>query len=329
MLGYDRHGMGYKKTGRGNVSPVTINLPMIGIKHGICLGKRTEADITGFWKELDEMLYLAETALVDRFWHICGQSVKSAPFMYNNGAAADTEKALEKGIYETMKHGTNAIGYIGIAEMCQALFGKDHTDDEEIHQFALSVVEHIWQFAKEAGQRNNLNFSCYATPAESLCKTFAKQLQEIYGPIENVCDREYLTNSHHCPVWKPVTIFKKIDLEAPFCKYATAGCITYVELEAKVMNNEKAVEDIIDYAMDKNIPYLALNFPIDTCINCGYQAEIKDGFNCPKCGSEKILRLRRVTGYLSSDYHQFNSGKIAEVRDRVKHNGLTSCDLVE
>lgn len=167
MLGYDRHGMGYKKTGRGNVSPVTINLPMIGIKHGICLGKRTEADITGFWKELDEMLYLSETALVDRFWHICGQSVKSAPFMYNNGAAADTEKALEKGIYETMKHGTNAIGYIGIAEMCQALFGKDHTEDEKVHQFALSVVEHIWQFAKEAGQRNNLNFSCYATPKQT------------------------------------------------------------------------------------------------------------------------------------------------------------------
>lgn len=329
MLGYDRHGMGYKKTGRGNVSPVTVNLPMIGIKHGICLGKRKEADIKGFWKELDEVLALTETALLDRFWHICGQSVKSAPFMYINKAAADTDKAISNGIYETMKHGTNGIGYIGIAEMCQALFGKDHTDDKEVYDFALSVVEHIWKFAKEASERNNLNFSCYATPAESLCKTFAKQLKDTYGPIKNVCDREYLTNSHHCPVWKTVTIFKKLDLEAPFCKYATAGCITYVELEAKVMNNEKAVEDIIDYAMEKNIPYLALNFPIDTCTNCGYQSEIKEGFKCPKCSSDNILRLRRVTGYLSSDYHQFNDGKIAEVRDRVKHSEVPVCTIAE
>lgn len=321
MLGYDRHGLGYSKVGRGNVCPVTMNLPKIGIKHGICLGEREVADIDGFWEELDEVLELTETALVDRFYHICNQSVKSAPFMYQNGTIADFEKASINGIYESMKHGTLAMGYIGIAEMCQAMFGKDHSEDEEVNQFAYSVVEHIANYAKMASDKHDLNFSCYATPAENLCKTFAKALRAEFGEIKNVTDREYLTNSHHVPVWKQVSIYKKLQIEAPFCKFPTGGCITYVELDAAIMQNPKAVESIIDYAMNLNIPYLALNFPIDTCLKCGFSGEVD--YNCPVCGNTNIQRLRRVTGYLSSDYRQFNEGKIAEVLERVKHNRYT------
>ena len=321
MLGSDRHGLGYSKVGRGNVCPVTINLPKIGIKHGICLGERDEADISGFWMELDEVLQLTETALVDRFYHICNQSIKSAPFMYDNGTIADYEKAHYKGIYEAMKHGTLAVGYIGIAEMCQAMFGKDHTESEDVWEFALSVVERIYNFCQEASERNNLNFSCYAAPAENLCKTYAQALRKEFGEIPKVTDREYITNSHHVPVWKEVSIYRKLQLEAPFCKYATGGCITYIELEAKVMDNPKAIESIIDYAMGLDIPYLAFNFPIDTCLKCGYQGEIE--YNCPKCGSANIQRLRRVTGYLTTDYRNFNEGKIHECLDRVKHSKYT------
>lgn len=322
MLGKDRHGLGYKKVGRGNVCPTTMNLPKIGIRHGICTGERATADIEGFWKELDEVLALTETSLLDRFYHICAQSVKCAPFMYQNGTIADYKEANFKGIYESMKHGTLAIGYIGIAEMCRAMFGKDHSESDEVKEFALSVVKHIYDYSKEASERNDLNFTCYATPAESLCYTFAKSLKEEFGVIPNVTDRDYITNSHHVPVWQKVSINKKLETEAPFCKYATAGCITYIELESSVMQNHQAISSIVDYAMSLDIPYLAFNFPIDTCLKCGYQGEIE--YNCPRCGNTEIQRLRRVTGYLTSDFRRFNQGKIAECLDRVKHSNYSS-----
>lgn len=164
MMGYDRNGLGYSKVGRGNVCPTTINLPKIGIKHGIYLGERDTADLDGFWSELDEVLHLTEMSLVDRFYHVCNQSVASAKFMYGNGTVADFDQASFKGIYEAMKHGTLAVGYIGIAEMCQALFGKDHSEDDEVWKFALSVVKHIYEFCNECSERHGLNFSCYATP---------------------------------------------------------------------------------------------------------------------------------------------------------------------
>mgnify|MGYP000833193227 FL=1 len=321
MMGYDRNGLGYSKLGRGNVCPTTINLPKLGIKHGICLGERDAADLDGFWEELDEVLHLTEMSLVDRFYHVCKQSVASAKFMYGNGTIADYDKASYKGIYEAMKHGTLAVGYIGIAEMCQALFGKDHSEDDEVWKFALSVVKHIYDFCVEASDKHGLNFSCYATPAENLCRTYATALKKEFGVIPKVTDREYITNSHHVPVWQKVSIYRKLELEAPFCKYPTGGCITYIELESSIMKNEKAVEDIIDYAMSLDIPYLAFNFPIDSCLKCGYQGEI--GYNCPKCGNTEIQRLRRVTGYLTTDYRNFNAGKIKECLDRVKHSNYT------
>jgi len=321
MIGADRHGLGYSKIGRGNVAPVTMDLPKIGIKHGICLGERTEADLEGFWKEFDEVLGIASQSLVDRFYHICSQNYRSAPFMYTNGTIADFDKVIDKGIYEAMRHGTLAMGYIGIAEMCQALFGKNHAEDKEVHKFALSVVKYISEYTKKVSEVYNLNFSCYASPAENTCKTMMQGLQKEFGMIENVTSRAYLTNSHHIPVWQKVSIFEKLNLEAPFCRYPTGGCITYVELDSAIIKNEKAIEDIIDYAMSLDIPYLAFNFPIDTCLDCGYQGEFND--KCLVCGSANIQQLRRVTGYLTTDYKNFNAGKIAEVEDRIKHSKYT------
>ena len=143
-----------------------------------------------------------------------------------------------------------------------------------------------------------------------------------YGSIPNVTDREYITNSHHVPVWEEVSIFEKLEIEAPFTKYPKSGCITYVELDSTFMHNTKAIEDIIDYAFKElDIPYLAFNFPIDTCLDCGHQGEFNN--NCPECGSDNILQLRRVTGYLTADYRRFNKGKYAETNDRVKHSAYT------
>lgn len=147
-------------------------------------------------------------------------------------------------------------------------------------------------------------------------------MRKQYGIIKNVTSHDYLTNSHHVPVWEKVSIYEKLECEAPFCKYPTGGCITYIELSSMFVQNTKAVEDIIDYAFKVlDIPYLAFNFPIDSCLKCGYQGEFNDC--CPMCGSTEFQQLRRVTGYLTTDWHNFNDGKIAEVKERVKHSAYT------
>ena len=131
--------------------------------------------------------------------------------------------------------------------------------------------------------------------AEGLCRTAIMNLKEQYGVIKNVTDREYLTNSHHVPVWEKVSIYDKLRIEAPFCKFPTGGCITYLEVDSTFINNLKAVEDVIDYAFkDLDIPYLAFNFPIDSCLDCGYQGEFNN--ECPECEGMNIRQLRRVTG---------------------------------
>ena len=318
MLGYDRHTNSYNRVGRGNLCPNTMILPKLGIEYGICLGERKEPDLKGFWDAFEDLLMLCEQGLLERFDIMVNQSPEAGPFMYQNGTMKDAQNCRVSN-YEALKHGTLAMGYIGIAEMCQALFGKNHAEDPEVHAFALSVVKRINEFAKEASERHDLNFSCYATPAEGLCHTALKALRKQYGIIPNITDHEFLTNSHHVPVWHEIGIFEKLAIEAPFCKYPTGGCITYVELDSTFVQNTKAIEQIIDYAFKQlDIPYLAFNFPIDSCLDCGYQGEFNDF--CPECGSHNIQQLRRVTGYLTTDYRHFNKGKQSEVEHRVKHS---------
>lgn len=327
LVGYDRHGLGYVRQGRGNNVPNTIILPKLGIEFGICLGKHTEPDLKGFWDAFEETLKLTEKGLLERFEIMIEQSPKAAPFMYQNNTIQGARECKEN-VYNALKHNTLAIGYIGVAEMCVALFGKNHAEDKKVHEFALSVVKRINEFAAEASERNDLNFSCYATPAEGLCRTALKALRKQYGVIENVTSHDFITNSHHVPVYQKISIYDKLRVEAPFCKYPTGGCITYIELDSTFVKNLKAVEDIIDYAFKVlDIPYLAFNFPIDSCLDCGYQGEFNDC--CPMCHSKHIQQLRRVTGYLTTDWHNFNDGKQAEVQERVKHSAYQdSKDIV-
>lgn len=317
MLGYDRFSDSYNRVGRGNLVPNTMILPKLGIEYGICLGERETADLDGFWNAFENLLKLCEQGLLERFKIMCEQDTSAAPFMYQNGTMIDSDAAKED-IYLALRHQTLAMGYIGIAETMTALFGKNHAEDEDVHAFALKIVKRINEYAAEASERNNLNFSCYATPAEGLCSTALKVLRKQYGIIKGVTDRDWITNSHHVPVWMEMDIFRKLEIEAPFCKYPTGGCITYGELDSTAMQNTKAIEQIIDYAFKTlDIPYLALNFPLDACLECGCQGEFNDC--CPECGSENIQQLRRVTGYLSTDWHKFNEGKQAECNARKKH----------
>lgn len=324
MIGFDRHGMGFRKTGRGNISPATMILPTLGIKYGICTGERTKPDVDGFFEALDDLLDVTVSSLIDRYEYICSQNIKAGYFMYENEDMADGKKAVEaKDVEVAMKHGTLAIGFIGIANTCYAMFGKYHNQSKKVFNFAERIVKRIYDYAAEMSEKYNLNFSCYATPAENSCYTICSALRREYGTIEGVTDKEYLTNSIHVPVSEKVSIYEKLDLEAKLAKYCTGGNITYVELESGVMNNPTAIRKIIDYAMNHNVGYLALNFPIDTCKDCGSSVgEFEEV--CPVCGSHRIESLRRVTGYLTTDYRKFNKGKIAEVKDRFKHSKITT-----
>lgn len=154
--------------------------------------------------------------------------------------------------------------------------------------------------------------------AENLCYTAMKKFKDKYGEIPNVSDRDYFTNSIHVPVWHEMSAFDKIDIESQLTGYSSAGCITYVELDSGIKNNLSAMEQIVNYAMEHDIPYFAINVPNDSCLDCGYTDEFND--HCPECGSKHIRQLRRVTGYLTGDYKSaFNLGKQKEAEDRVKH----------
>ena len=208
---------------------------------------------------------------------------------------------------------------LGLAEALQILIGCDHTDPRGM-ELAKQIEGLFKRRCAEFKQEEHLNFGVYYTPAENLCYTALKKFREKYGEIENVSDKDFFTNSMHVPVWKKVSPFDKVDIESQLTGYSNAGCITYVELDASVVHNIDALEQIVDYAMDHDIPYFAINVPSDTCLTCGYQGEIND--KCPMCGSKNIQQLRRVTGYLTGNYTTaFNLGKQDEVHHRVKHVG--------
>ena len=268
---------------------------------------------------LDIKIKDAISMLVERFNYICSQSPESAKFMYENGTMAGY--VPEEGIRSALKHGTLAIGQLGLAEALYILIGKDHTTEEGM--ILAKKIESL--FKERAAEYKNdykLNFGVYYTPAETLCYTAMKKFREKYGIIENISDHDYFTNSIHVPVWKKINAFDKIDIESQLTGYSSAGCITYVELDSTVKNNVDALEKLVNYAMDKDIPYFAINTDNNLCNDCGYQdSDLEDV--CPKCGSTNIQQLKRVTGYLTGNYKTaFNAGKQAEVEDRVKHTGV-------
>ena len=305
---WDVNGFGQLKDGRGNICPVTIIMPTLAMQ---C--KDDKNPFQSFIKLLEKKIIEAKDMLLERFEYMCTQDPRSAAFMWENNTMAGY--VPEEGIRSALKHGTLVIGQLGLAETLQILLGCDHTTDEGMR--AAKVIEAL--FAHKCAEFKDyykLNFGVYYTPAENLCYTAMKAFKAKYGVIPNVSDREYFTNSMHVPVWHDIDPFEKIDIESQLTGYSSAGCITYVELPASTLNNLEALETIVNYAMDKDIPYFAVNVPVDRC-SCGYTGEIND--KCPKCGSEDILKLRRVTGYLSSDYRNFNKGKQKEVEDRVKH----------
>ena len=320
--GWDINGFGQLKDGRGNICPVTIIMPTLAMEAKEYI-KTHQSDNAEFDLEevflniLDEAIHEAKDMLIERFDYICSQKPSSASFMYENGTMKGYNP--EEGIRSALKHGTLALGQLGLAETLQILIGCDHTNPKGM-ELAKKIEQLFKDRCAEFKEKYKLNFGVYYTPAENLCHTALKKFRDKYGVIENVSDKEFFTNSMHVPVWKEISPFDKIDIEAQLTGYSSAGCITYVELDSTISKNLDALEQIVNYAMDKDIPYFAVNVPNDTCLDCGYTGE----FNaiCPICGGTHIQQLRRVTGYLTGNYTTaFNAGKQDEVRLRRKHGG--------
>ena len=317
--GWDINGFGQLKDGRGNICPVTIIMPTLAkeaeeyiVNNEAFWGTK---EIVGYFMQLlDQKILEAKDMLLERFEWICSQSPDSAKFMYENGVMEGYDG---QDIRSALKHGTLAIGQLGLAETLQILIGCDHTDKKGM-ELAKQIEQLFKDRCAEFKEQYKLNFGVYYTPAENLCFSAMQKFQEKYGVIPNVSDKKFFTNSIHVPVWIKMTPTEKIDIESQLTGYSSAGCITYVELEGSVKNNLDALETIVNYAMDKDIPYFAINVPNDMCTNCGYCDDINN--ECPMCGCDEIRRLRRVTGYLTGDYKSaFNSGKQQEVEMRVKH----------
>ena len=308
------------KDGRGNIAPVTIILPTLAMMAQEEVSKNSWSSekypaIDAFLEILDEKLFEARDILIERYKWICSQNPASAKFMYENGVMMGFDG---KTIESAMKHGTLAIGQLGLAETLQILIGTDHTTEEGMN--LAKRIENLFKLrCAEFKKDKHLNFGVYYTPAENLCYTAMKKFKKQYGIIPNVSDKDFFTNSIHVPVWKHVSPYEKIDIESQLTGYSNAGCITYVELDSGVKNNLEALEQLVNYAMDKDIPYFAINVPNDTCLECGYCDEFNN--KCPECGSENIQQLRRVTGYLTGNYKTaFNKGKQQEVEMRYKHS---------
>jgi ribonucleoside-triphosphate reductase len=305
--GLDINGLGQLKDGRGNICPVTIILPTLAME--------ADRDVEKFMRLLGRKIKEAKDMLIERFNWICSQSPESAKFMYENNTMAGY--IPEEGIRSALKHGTIVIGQLGLAEALQLLIGTDHTTEEGM-KLAKRIESLFKKRCAEYKEEYKLNFGVYFTPAENLCYTALKKFRTKYGIIPNVSDKDFFTNSMHVPVWKDIDPFEKIDIESQLTGYSSAGCITYVELPSTAQHNIEAMETLVNYAMDHDIPYFAINLPNDLCEDCGYQGEI--GERCPECKSLNISRLRRVTGYLTGDYKTaFNLGKQQEVEKRVKH----------
>lgn len=269
--------------GRGNLSFTSINLPRLGIKHGIVSG---ETDLDGFFKELGELEDLVKDELLERFEHQCSKHIYNFPFLLGQGVWIDSEK-LKPGdrLRKVLKHGTLTVGFIGLAECLKALIGKHHGESKEAQELGLKIVKFMRDRVDKYSEEYNLNFSLIATPAEGLSGRFTNIDKAIYGKIKGVTDRDYYTNSFHVPVYYNISIVDKLKIEGPYHALTNGGHISYVELDGDTAMNVDAFEKIIRLMHDNKMGYGAINHPVDRDPVCGYTGVIGD--YCPGCGRKE------------------------------------------
>ncbi|MGL5245364.1 MAG: anaerobic ribonucleoside-triphosphate reductase, partial [Sarcina sp.] len=276
-----------------------------------------KGDLDKFFQLLDLRLNIAKESLMHRYSVLKNLRVKDLPFVAGQGLMKGAENlSADDSIEPILKQGTWGIGFIGLAETLIALTGKHHGEDESVRELGLKIISYVRQYTDRLTEETKLNWSFYATPAEGLSGKFIKQDQKAFGIIKGVTDKDYYTNSYHVPVYYPISIKEKIDIEAPYHKLCNSGHISYLEVDD--CPNGEAIMDILHYAYrNTNISYLGINFHIRYCKSCGTYLHNNE-FSCVNCGSQDIQGVSRVTGYLSLD-ERFGPGKNEERSDRVSH----------
>lgn len=315
-----------RSLGRGNLSFTTMNLPRLAIEAMIEAKKQSnnEYEIKGiakrlFLDEVYEKAHLIGEQLHSRYEYQKTALARQFPFMMGNdvwkgGGQLDGNDQVG----EVLKHGTLGIGFIGGHNAMVAIYGQGHGHNKEAWDTLYEAIQEMNKVVEELKSKYKLNYSVLATPAEGLSGRFTKMDRKKYGILPGVTDKDYYINSFHVDVTEKISIIEKIKAEAPFHSLTLGGHITYVELDGEAQKNIKAIAKIVKVMYDEGIGYGSINHPIDTCNKCGFRGAIYD--KCPVCSSEAILRMRRITGYLTGDLSSWNSAKQAEEHDRVKHH---------
>lgn len=302
--------------GRGNLSFTTINIVRLAIE--VMNIQNKEERIERFFNHLDEVLEITAKQLCDRFDFQKTALAKQFPLvmsrLWNGG------EKIEKGgtIESVINQGTLGIGFIGLAECLIALVGKHHGESDEAQALGLRIVGHMRSRANEFSEKYEHNFSILATPAEGLSGRFTKRDKKTFGVIEGITDKDYYTNSNHIPVYYHCSPRHKAKIEGPYHELTRGGHIFYVEIDGDATHNEEAIRDIVDLMDKNNIGYGSVNHNRNHCPNCGYEDAQKDVKHCPKCGTQ-FETIQRITGYLVGTTDRWNSGKLAELKDRVVH----------
>lgn len=303
--------------GRGNLSFTTINIVRIAIETMEL--PTVDARVNAFFARLDEILEITARQLCDRYDFQKTARVKQFPLLMSRLWTGGEKLRPDDTIESVINQGTLGIGFIGLAECLVALTGKHHGEDPASQELGLRIVAYMRDRANEFSERYQHNFSVLATPAEGLSGKFTAKDRKKFGIIPGITDRAYYTNSNHVPVYYHCSPRHKALIEAPYHDLTRGGHIFYVEIDGDATHNPEAISDIVDLMHDNNIGYCSVNHNRNRCMECGYEDATENLTVCPKCGSDHIDRLQRITGYLVGTTDRWNSAKLAELNDRVIH----------
>lgn len=303
--------------GRGNISFSTINIVRLAIE---CMGVKNKEDRENlFFAKLDKALEVTAKQLHERFQFQKTAMVKQFPLLMAQLWNGASELKPNDTIESVINQGTLGIGFIGLAECLIALVGKHHGESEEAQKLGLKIVTYMRDRALSFSEQYQHNYSILATPAEGLSGKFTKRDRKDFGEIPGVTDKAYYTNSNHVPVYYRCSPKHKAEVEAPYHDLTRGGHIFYVEIDGDATHNPEAIANVVDLMDKYNMGYCSVNHNRNRCMDCGYEDATEDLKECPHCHSTRIDKLQRITGYLVGTTDRWNSGKLAELNDRVVH----------
>ncbi len=303
--------------GRGNISFSTINIVRLAIQ---CMNiADKEQRIGQFFARLDHMLEVTAKQLDDRYQFQKTALVKQFPLLMKSLWICADKLSSNDRVESVINQGTLGIGFIGLAECLVALIGKHHGESEEAQELGLKIVTYMRDRVNEFSERYHHNYSVLATPAEGLAGRFTKRDRKEFGSLKGITDRDYYTNSNHVPVYYKCSARHKAEVEAPYHNLTRGGHIFYVEIDGDATHNPQVIMSVVDMMDRLDMGYGSVNHNRNRCMDCGYENATPDLKECPRCHSQNIDRLQRITGYLVGTTDRWNSGKLAELNDRVTH----------